>query len=104
MVQYGIVSQFIKSLKEDIIRDKLIKLAISDIRKVNGLIFKRMVEYLFADSGVQILLYKMDDDKTKQQPNQEGKTLTANKQRMNTASNTRRAVKRARHEAALLKM
>lgn len=99
-----ILFQAVQKLKEDILRNEVTSIAIPEINNVNGLVFKRIVEYMFADTGVQILMYRLADGNTKQQKNQTGVAPTTIAPRPNETTAIRRMAKKSKKEAVIVQM
>lgn len=99
-----VLFQSIQKLKKDVLRDEISSIAIPEISNVNGLIFKRIVEYLFADSGVEISMYRLTNEATRQKSNQTQKDPTASTSGTKPNKNTSKPTKKNRNEAVLVQM
>lgn len=54
----------LKELKEEIINNDTRIIAFPEMEGVSGIIYKRMIEYLYADTGVEIKMYSINKDLT----------------------------------------
>lgn len=98
-VEDEILFKALQRLKEQILNDKNWIVAIPEMGGISGTIYKRMIEYLFVDTGIEVKMYVTGKDYAKQTA-----AASRNKDSRKPQQNTAPEEKKKKNDAILVQM